>query len=274
MVKKPLILSKGRLYKPSETRMRGYPYGPADIARIREDFIKRRPSNLAFLLRKRYEWMSRFITDDQKGIEIGCGGGFSKLYVRSLNFILTDYFKNPWVEQVVDALATPFKDSSLDYIVISNTIHHLATPSLFFKECARVLKPGGLVIIQEINCSLFMRLMLTVMRHEGYSYDVDAFDATAVCNDPADPWSANCAIPNLLFDDPHEFEEHFPFRIIHHRYTECFIFPLSGGQNSKRQTVNLPFWLLRIVDLIDNFLIALAPKLFSLQRQIVLKKQK
>ena len=35
-----------------------------------------------------------------------------------------------------------------------------------------------------------MRFLLRLMRHEGYSYDVNVFDENCVCNDPADPWSA------------------------------------------------------------------------------------
>ena len=78
-------------------------------------------------------------------------------------------------------------------------VHHIAQPMKFFQDLKKVLKPGGLVLINEIHTSLIMRLLLKVMSHEGWSYDVDVFDKETVANDPRDPWSANCAIPQLLF---------------------------------------------------------------------------
>lgn len=271
---RPLFLGATRLYTIEQTRMKDYPVTAQDVEKIRLDFLNRRPPNLEFLVRKRYTWMNQFIKPDQHGVEVGCGTGLSKEYIHSPNFKLTDYFLNPWVDLKVDALKQPFEDSSLDYIVSSNMIHHLASPKVFFDECFRVLKPGGLLIIQEINCSLAMRAILRIMRHEGYSYEVDVFDPKAICNDPKDPWSANCAIPNMLFDNQKKFEKAFPFQFVHSRPTEFLIFPISGGQNSKMRTIQLPHFLLRLMDLLDNILIFLAPKIFPLQRQIVLKSKK
>ena len=61
-----------------------------------------------------------------------------------------------------------------------------------------------------VNTALTMRLLLWMMRHEGWSYDIDVFDENAVTNDPEDPWSANCAIPELLFQSSTEFESKVP----------------------------------------------------------------
>ena len=44
-----------------------------------------------------------------------------------------------------------------------------------------------------------MKTVLRLMRHEGWSDEVDIFDRNAVCNDPSDPWSANCSIQKQLF---------------------------------------------------------------------------
>ncbi len=81
--------------------------------------------------------MNQFIDPEEEGIEIGCGSGLSKLYIKSNRFKLTDVFANPWVDQRVDALSMPYSDSSLDYIVSNNMIHHLASPMAFFRECSR-----------------------------------------------------------------------------------------------------------------------------------------
>ena len=46
-----------------------------------------------------------------------------------------------------------------------------------------------------------MRVLLYLMKHEGYSYKNDIFDESKATNDLNDPWAANCAIPQLLFQN-------------------------------------------------------------------------
>lgn len=45
-----------------------------------------------------------------------------------------------------------FEDYSFDVISLSNSIHHLGNYSKVFKEMKRVLKPDGMVIINEMFC--------------------------------------------------------------------------------------------------------------------------
>ncbi|ATC64733.1 methyltransferase type 11 [Nibricoccus aquaticus] len=265
-----LLLRKPYFPDPNANRMNHV----GDVVRARENYLKYRPSNLTYLLRKRFEWMNDFIRPGESGIEVGCGTGLSKLFIVAPDFILTDYADHPWVEVKVDALNMPYADASLDYIVSSNMIHHLATPAQFFKECQRVLKPGGRIIIQEINTSLAMRAILRAMRHEGYSFEPDVFSFDVICNDPRDLWSANCAIPRILFDDQARFErEQTAFKITHKKFTEFMLFPLSGGVIAKTKTINLPKVFLGLVNALDGLLCAIAPQHFALQRQIVLEKR-
>lgn len=270
MSKRPFFLGATYFPKEDENRMKNV----GDVVSARKDFLKNKPSNLAFLLGKRYLWMNNFIEPHLKGFEVGCGTGLSKQFIKSKNFMLTDYLENPWVEKKVNALKMPFKDSSFDYIVSSNMIHHLAKPHIFFNECSRVLKKGGKLIIQEINASLMMRMILKKMKHEGYSYDIDVYDKKQICNDKNDPWSANCAIPNLLFDNRKLFEENFPFKTIYHSYREFFIFPLSGGVIAKKKTINLPGFVLHFINAIDSIMVFCFRKIFPLQRRIVLENKK
>jgi ubiquinone/menaquinone biosynthesis C-methylase UbiE len=267
---KPLFFSKTFFPQPTENKMKHV----GDVASARAHFLTNRPSNLTFLLEKRYSWMNDFIDKASHGIEVGCGTGLSKEFIKHRAFKLTDIANYDWVDCYVDALQMPFKDSSLDFIISSNMIHHLARPAIFFNECSRVLKKDGILIIQEINASLMMRTILRLMRHEGYSYNIDVFNPNINCNDPHDAWSANCALPNLLFDDKEKFERFFPFKIIHQKYTEFFICLFSGGVIAKTKTINLPHYVLKLVDRFDNLLIILGKKVFPLQRQLVLKNCK
>ena len=98
-----------------------------------------------------------------------------------------------------------------------------------------------------------MRALLRLMRHEGWSYDVDVFDENVISNDPRDLWSANCEIPDLLFSDAMEFERNVSdFRVLRNELCKGLIFPLSGGIVSKTKMIQLPKWLLSVVDRFDQ----------------------
>lgn len=245
-----------------------------DVARSRAEFATRRGANLRFLLRKRIAWMRRYIGDDTVAVELGCGAGFSRLFLGGARLELTDVEARPWVDRVVDALAMPYADGTVDVLIANNVVHHLARPPLFFAEAARVLRAGGHLLLQECDCSLTTRLAIRVTGHEAYDVRADPFDPDKVCNDPADPWSANCAIPNLLFDDPARFERSFPaFRIVEQRRSEFFVYFNSGGIVGRAPYVPLPTVALRLLDLVDTALVRLAPGVFASQRRIVLQRR-
>lgn len=215
--------------------------------------------------------MNDWIRESDVVVEIGAGAGFSELYL-NVRPLLTDAVPNPWIDEVVDALAINKPDESIDVIIASHTIHHFATPALFFDECKRILKPGGKILIQEINTSLFMRLLLRVMRHEGWSYSVDVFNRETISNDPRDPWSANCAIPELFFSKSVKFEDAFGLIVKQNTLNECLAFPLSGGVIAKTKVPKLPLKVLAAISIVDKILVALIPNLFALGRSVVLEK--
>ena len=264
------MIKKTYIPKHENNRMKN----EGNVMKARADFMKLHNNNLKFLLKNRYEWMNEYIEKDWKGIDVGCGSGISKFYIKAKNFILTDYADNDWLDvKNVDALNMPFDDASFDFIVSSNMIHHVPYPVKFLKEMHRILKPGGLVLIQEINASFFMRLFLRLMRHEGYSFEADVFNEEVVCTNVNDLWSANCAIPNLLFDNEGKFNKKAPyFEIIRNKYCEFLIFLNSGGVIAKTFYIPLPLFLLEIIKITDDILIKMFPRIFALQRQIVLKK--
>jgi demethylmenaquinone methyltransferase/2-methoxy-6-polyprenyl-1,4-benzoquinol methylase len=47
----------------------------------------------------------------------------------------------------------PVRDDAVDAVVIGDALHHLPTVSHFFDEAARVLAPGGVLLIEEIDPS-------------------------------------------------------------------------------------------------------------------------
>lgn len=269
--RRPRLL--GSTYRPTHDQNRMRNEGNVEIAR--KLFYEGRNRNLVFLLDQRFRWMQRFIDPDRaEGVELGCGQGYGKDVLRARSYLLTDYADYEWLDvKFVDALATPFADAQFDFLIASNMIHHVPYPSKFFAEARRILKPGGKLLVQDVNCSLLMRIMLHLMRIEGYSYDVDVFDDRQPVNDPADLWSGNNAVPNMLFDDQDRFHARVPgFRIVERGFGEVLVYLASGGVTAKTFFVPLPRWALRVLKLIDDALGFVAPQIFALQRRVVLER--
>jgi SAM-dependent methyltransferase len=261
-------------YKPEHKDNRMMNEG--DVVKARENYYRYKPNNLYFLLGKRFSWMNRYIKKGDRVLEVGCGTGVSKDFIRKdCKLLLTDFAEHPWIEKKVDALNTPFADNSFDVIFCSNMIHHVPFPKKFLMEMSRILKPKGYLLIQEINCSIMTQFILKLMRHEGWSYNADVYNMDIPSTDEKDLWSANCAIPNLLFDSVKGFQANVPFFSIRKQeFSEFFVMFLSGGVIAKSKTINFPFFFLKLIDKIDNLLISFFPDIFPFQRRIVLKNLK
>jgi len=265
------VLKKRFQPKRSSNRMRSV----GDLVNAHTNFMKKPSNNLRFLLENRYQWMNEFIGPDDKGLEVGCGIGVSNLYIQAKSFLMTDFNEMEWLDvKNVDAMNTPFPDRSFNFVISCNMIHHLAFPMQFFKEMQRILKDDGVLIIQEINTSLLCRVLIRIMRSEGYCYEIDVFDENFKCAPTDDYWEGNNAIPNLLFDDRAVFEKNVQkFKIIKYSFSEIFIFINSGGVTAKTIHIPLPIFILKMIRAVDNFFAAKFPHILALQRQIVLKKK-
>lgn len=243
------------------------------VAIARQNFLEDRFRNLDVLLHSRYAWMNHYLNPDQVIVEIGAGAGFSPLYLIQKP-LLTDATDNSWIDRYLDATNMGIESCSVDVLIASHNIHHFYSPYKFFKECERVLKADGILLIQEINTSLLMRGLLRLMRHEGWSYDVDVFDEGAIVNDMNDLWSANCAVPELLFTNSLRFEKAFPrLKVEINELCECLVFPISGGVISKTRIPELPNFLLKAVLLLDRLLVRIIPSFFALGRRVVVRKR-
>lgn len=264
------ILLKGP-YLPAHNENRMSSEG--SVALARENFIESRFRNLDYLMRQRYEWMNEYIRSGDIVIELGAGAGFSPLYL-SQKPMLTDAADNPWIDKYIDATKMDIDEKSVDVLIASHNIHHFYSPFKFFEESKRVLKKDGLLLIQELNTSLLMRFLLRLMRHEGWSYDVNVFRRDEIVNDSSDLWSANCAVPEMLFNDPNEFERTFPgLKVEKNELVECFIFPVSGGVISKTRVPELPHSILKLILFVDKILVKLFPNIFALGRRVVIRRQ-
>ncbi len=245
-----------------------------DVARARAEFIAAGTENVRALLRQRLGWMDAHIRPDDIVVELGCGAGLTEFFVNGAPIMATDVRPYPWTAACVDALHLPFAPNSVDVFICVNMIHHLAVPTAFLDTLLTCLRPGGRLLIHEPNPSVAMLMALRLMRHEGWSFAVDAFDPAVAANDPADPWSGNNAISALLFGDLARFSRRFPaFTVLFDRYSEFLLFPLSGGVTAKTAVPVLPRAVLGAVAALDRVLCWLAPSVFAMGRSIALEKR-
>jgi len=242
-----------------------------DVVLARKTFLKEKNNNLEFLLYKRFNWMNRYIKKGSKVIDLGSGAGLIEFFIKE-KILLTDVKMQEFIHKKIDALNINLPDNSVDVFICSHMIHHISHPVKFLKSLEKKLVDGGLILIQDINTSFFMRLLLYFMSHEGFSYNHNIFDESKPSNNSKDPWAANCAIPQLLFQNGKLFEQKVPLKILKNSLNEFLLFPLSGGVIAKYKTVELPFFVLKLIDLFDRAMIFFFPKLFALGRSVVLKK--
>ncbi|MGA8757240.1 MAG: methyltransferase domain-containing protein [Stellaceae bacterium] len=216
--------------------------------------------------------MNSFIKPGDTIVEIGAGAGLSREFIVE-EIILTDVLPFPWMNVCGDALRLPFGIEKIDALICANVMHHVAAPVSFIAEMHRCLKPGGHVLIVEPNPSFLFLLALRIMRHEGWSFDIDVFNPAARVNDPADPWSGNNALSYLLFEDKKNFSARIKgFEVIYDYFSECLMLLLSGGVTAKTRTVELSTSILTAVDYIDGMLCRLLPMIFAMRRSVVLRK--
>ena len=197
-------------------------------ARILEE--RRRAWESKEIIRKLYgKWYGRIKEVLKPGRTIELGGGSGNLKEFLPHAITSDIVFAPWLDAVVDAQALPFKEESLDNIVLFDVLHHLAAPVLFFRELERVLRPGGRAVMMEPYVSWLSFPVYRFLHAEGMTWDTNPFRGEQ--GGGKEPFQGNQAVPTLIFERYREkYEQSFPgLRIALMEKTDILVYPLSGG---------------------------------------------
>ena len=259
-------------FDPGENRMKSI----ANTKIAREKYYSTASMNLKFLLEKRFDWMNEFIGENDKGIEVGSGAGFSKDFIKNKNFRITDLGNEKHLDFTnIDAQDTGFGNEAFDFVIASNMIHHIPYPIKFFRETNRILKRNGKLIIFESYCSIFFQLATIIMKHEGFDFTLNVWDEKMPTSDEKDAWHGNIAVPHLIFDNKELFDKHLGglFKLRYEKLTECLIFLNSGGVTSKTAYIPMNKFFLNILYSLDKILVKISPKIFCMGRRLVLMKK-
>jgi len=164
-------------------------------------------------------------------LEVGGGSGHLKEFRSDITSV--DILPFPGIDVVCDAHFLPFATASFAGIVMLDVLHHLDRPLEFLKEAARVLRPGGTLVMIEPGMSLLSYPFYRYLHQEPADLAADPFAASVLREAGRDPFDSNQAIPTLLFDRASNLAE------LHRRVPELSLqsvdwlalasYPLSGG---------------------------------------------
>src|SRR5262245_19507172 len=176
------------------------------------------------------DFYDRIAAAYRPGLTIEIGGGIGNLKRRLTEVVATDIQCAPWLDCVADAQRLPFAAGAAANIVMVDVLHHLEFPVVFFREAARVLRPGGRVLMVEPAITWGSSLFYRLLHHEPVRTSAEVLiDGTP---DPKrDPYDSNQAITTLLATrDRERFHRLFPMlRIASVEWFALAAYPLSGG---------------------------------------------
>src|SRR5215475_10976747 len=179
------------------------------------------------------DFYDRLAVACRPGRTIEIGGSIGTLKRRLTDVVATDIQSASWLDCVADAQRLPFADGCAANIVMVDVLHHLQFPVVFFREAARVLRPGGRVLMVEPAITWGSSLFYRLFHHEPVRTSADVLGDGKP--DPRrDPYDSNQAIPTLLATRERErFHRLFPtLRIACVQWFAFAAYPLSGGFQS------------------------------------------
>jgi len=160
-------------------------------------------------------------------LEIGGGSGNFKEYAADV--VASDIAFAPWLDLIADAQLLPIAASSLANIAMFDVLHHIEFPRAFFTEAARVLSPGGRIVMVEPAVTVASWPFYRFVHPEPVRMGEDPLREGRP--ERRDAFEANQAFPTLLATrHRHRFAALFPrLELIRVEWLSLFAYPLSGG---------------------------------------------
>lgn len=204
------------------------------------------------------------------GLVVECGSGIGSLKQVLPGCVTTDVVPSPWLDQTEDVYALSFADASVAALVLFDVLHHLEHPGTALREIARVLAPGGRLVVFEPAMGLLGRAVLGLFHHEplGLSRPIE-WEAPAGWDPSRARYYAAQGNAWRIFRGDAFRERLAPLRVREVSCSSALPWLLSGGYRGPPLSPGFLFPLLARLDrLLSRF-----PRLFATRLLAVLEKE-
>jgi len=214
-----------------------------------------------------YERIRSRIDVSLPGRVIELGSGIGNLKKHFPDAVCTDLFPNPWLDLACDAYHLPFPDASSSNLILFDVFHHLERPFAFLHEAARILVPGGRLILFEPFISMASSPVYGLFHHEpvGLSRPID------YCPDPPRGnhyYAAQGNASRLFFRFVKSLELPSSLRLVETTAFSSFAYLLSGGLSKPALYSASLLPVLRSFDSVLSHL----PRFFAARCLVVMQK--
>jgi len=117
-------------------------------------------------------------------LEVGAGPSLLAEYARPRRsggaWLASEVLASPWNDVVANAESLPVRSETVAGIAAVDLIHHLARPARFFREAARILVPGGRLVVVEPWVTALSWPIYRWLHHEGCTLSLDPWNPFAL----------------------------------------------------------------------------------------------
>ena len=129
-------------------------------------------------------------------VEVGSGSGLTRDLFPAAR--LCDIVRAPWLDFAADCMRLPLASGGTGSVLAFDTLHHAPNPHTFLEEAARVLRPGGRVLLLEPFITPVSFLGYRLLHHEDVHFG-PAYHKLPEGGAKSDPWQGNLAMANIVF---------------------------------------------------------------------------
>ena len=229
---------------------------------IQNRYLLLKNKNLLYWYQKLFQrQMERIDPEQDKILEIGSGTSPIKLFYPKVN--TSDVLELDYVDYIFDChcieSVNEIADASLDFIIMTNVLHHLENPLYFLSKVSLKLRQGAVVFITEPFFSTLSTIIYKYFHHESVDF---AITKPRLENITGPLSSSNIALPHLIFFQNSEWLEEihgiYDFKPCSY-YTSLSYFATGGIS----KCIPVPHKVFQQLFLLDQLIAEKMPRFFA-----------